>query len=104
MIIKDIWVNPIKLGTRRRCVGCKQLVLRKSGKRGPKPKYCTYKCFRRFHKRKEYLKKQDWYKEYSKRYRQIHPEYVKQYRDSWRLKKKEKREYINTYLETLRLR
>lgn len=97
----DIWVNPLKLGTRRRCIGCNALVLRSGGKRGPKPKFCTHKCYVRFHKRKTYLKNIEWFRQYAKNYRLKHPETIKRNNQNYINRRRERLNWKNEYLLSL---
>lgn len=99
----DIWSKPLELGFKRRCVACNKLVLRKGGKRGPQPKFCTHKCYVRTHRKKMYLKNQELEKQYAREYRAAHPELIKQYNASWQAKYRERKNWKYNYLETLKI-
>lgn len=99
----DIWNNPLKLGTRRRCVACNGLVLRKrNGNHGNQPKYCTEKCRDRYDKKLRYWRYKETERERVKLWKLAHPERVKETNAYHRNKRQERINYKYSYLETLK--
>ncbi len=100
----DIWNNPLRLGKRRRCVGCNGLVLRERKRPNTVlPKYCTDNCRKRHHRKFQYLKNREKELLVNKEYRILNKEYWDQKNKDYYAKRKEKINFTHNYIATLKV-
>lgn len=98
----DIWEEPLKLGLKRRCVVCNQLILRQP-KHGPKPKYCTESCRDRNDRKLRYQRYKDQERARASLWKQLNSDRVKALNDYHNRIRRERKQWKYNYMETLKI-